>query len=216
MVKYRSYLNPSLPAQDPIVVFVEFSEIESIRQHHIDRNIPGSTVGDDELRSRVYAELQLRETSHVKELQTHLATERQARGPYMKTWYGGRNTAVARHYPVQVSNEGLVRIEWSVRPRLSRFIADMSPYLQTVPAVRSSVDYRQAAGFTRKEQEEILLELLEAGDRIGAVRSAKHLYGFDTTRAVQFLEELAPTYPSGSVRSNEDSSSPVANRMPRT
>jgi hypothetical protein len=53
------------------------------------------------------------------------------------------------------------------------------------------------------------------GDRIGAVRVAKRLYGFDTTRAVPFLEELSPAYPSGSVRSNEDSSSPIANRMPR-
>jgi hypothetical protein len=173
--------------------FFEFSEIVSIRQHRIDRNIPGSTAGDDELRSHVYAELQLRDTSHVRELQTHLATERQARGPYMKTWYGGRNTAVTRHYPVQVTNEGLVRIEWSVRPRLSRFIEEMNPYLRAAPAVRSSVDYRQAAKLTRKEQEQILLELLEAGDRIGAERAAKHLYGFDTTRAVQFLEELSPT-----------------------
>jgi hypothetical protein len=193
MVKYRSYLNPSLPKEDPIAVLIEFSEIESIRQHRIDRNIPGGTIGDDELRSHVYAELQLRNTSQVKELQTHLASERQARGPYLKTWYGGRNTAVARHYPVQVTNAGLVRIEWSVRPRLSRFIEEMSPYLQAIPAVRSSVDYRQAANLDKKEQEEILLELLEAGDRIGAVRAAKHLYGFDTTRAVQFLQELSPT-----------------------
>jgi len=216
MVKYHSYLNPSLPEQDPIAVFIEFSEIESIREHRIDRNIPGSTVGDDELRSHVYAELQLRDTSQVKELQLHLAAERQAHGPHIKTWYGGRETAVTRHYPVQVTSAGLVRIEWSVRPRLPRFIEAIGPYLHAAPAVRSSLDYRQAGNLARKEQEEILLELLEAGDRIGAVRAAKHLYGFDTTRAVQFLEELSPAYPSGSVRSNEDASSPTANRIPRT
>ena len=134
----------------------------------------------------------------------------------MKTWYGGRRTAVSRHYPVQITNEGLVRIEWSVRPPLTRFLDDMRPYVEEAPMLRSSVDYRQAGTLTRKEQEEILLELLEAGDRIGAMRAAKHLYGFDTTRAVQFLEQLLPTYASGSARSNEESSSPVANRIPRT
>src|SRR5206468_3875172 len=140
---------------------------------------------------------QLRNKSRLKELETHLAAERQSRGPYMKTWYGGRRTAVSRHYPVQITNEGLVRIEWSVRPPLTRFLDDMRPYVEEAPLLRSSVDYRQAGTLTRKEQEEILLELLEAGDRIGAMRAAKHLYGFDTTRAVQFLEELLETYASG-------------------
>src|SRR5262245_12616153 len=130
MVKYRSYLNSSLPQEDPIAVFIEFSEIESIRRHDIERNIPGSTVGDDELRSQVYAELQLRNRSQVGELETHLAAERKTPGPYMKTWYGGRRKALSRHYPVQVTNEAVVRIEWSVRPRLSQFLDELRPYVQ--------------------------------------------------------------------------------------
>jgi hypothetical protein len=215
MVKYRSYLNSSLPEEDSVAVFIDFSEIESIRRHDVERNIPGSTVGDDELRSQVYAELQLRNKSQVGELETHLAAERKRPGPYMKTWYGGRRTALSRHYPVQVTSESVVRIEWSVRPKLSHFLDELKPYLQAAPPVRSSVDYRKAGELPRKEQEEILIELLQAGDRIGATRTARHLYGFDTTRAVQFLEELSPTYASGSSRSNDDSS-PMANRIPRT
>ena len=192
-VKYRSYLNANLPEEDPIAVLIEFSEIESIRRHDIERNIPGSTMGDDELRSHVYAELQLRNKSQVVELKTHLAGERQTPEPYTKTWYGGRRKALSRHYPVQVTNEAVVRIEWGVRPGLPQFLDELKPYMQSAAPVRSSVDYRKADELPRKEQEEILLELLEAGDRIGAMRAARHLYGFDTTRAVQFLEELSHT-----------------------
>ena len=196
MVKYRSYLNSSLPLENPIAVFIDFSEIEWIRQHHVERNIPGSTMGEDELRSHAYAELQLRNKSQIEELETHLALERQTRGPYIKTWYGGRRTALSRHYPVQVTNEALIRIEWSVRPRLSRFLDELRPYLQPAPTVRSSVDYRQAGNLPRKEQEEILLDLIEAGDRIGSYVRPGICMGSDTTRAVRrvFLEELSPTY----------------------
>ncbi len=195
LVKYRSYLNPGLPAEDPVVVFISFSEVEWIRENRMRRNIPGGTRGDDDVRLQTYAELKVRNESDLKELETHLAAERQTRGPYLKTWYGGRCRSLSLDYPVHIANDGIVRIEWRVRPKVSGFLAEMKPYVAEAPGLRSSVDYRDAEKLNAKQQEEMLLELLSTGDRIGALRAAKHLYGFDTTRAVQFLEELSPTGP---------------------
>jgi hypothetical protein len=36
-----------------------------------------------------------------------------------------------------------------------------------------------------------LLDLIESGDRVSAVKVIKLLYGYNTTRAMQFLEELS-------------------------
>ena len=212
LVKYRSYLNPGLPAQDAVVVFIPFSEIEWVRKNRVRKNILGGTRGGDELRFQTYAELKIRNESDLKELEKHLAAERQMQGPYLKTWYGSRRRGISRHYPVYIDSGGVVRIEWRVRPKLSAFLAEMKSHVAEAPGPRSSVDYRNADKLTAKQQEEILLELLATGDRIGALRAARHLYGFDMTRAVQFLEELSPTSSSSS---NVDSSSPSANRIPR-
>jgi hypothetical protein len=129
-------------------------------------------------------------------LETHLSAERRTPGPYVKKWYGG-SSSVSRHYPVQTA-EGVIRIEWGVRPRVSSFVSEMKSYVAEVGPVKTSLDYREAEKLTTGQQEEILLELLATGNRIGALRAAKHLYGFDTTRAVQFLEELSPTGSKGS------------------
>jgi hypothetical protein len=87
----------------------------------------------------------------------------------------------------------VLRIEWGVWPKVSGFLADMKPFVVEGPELHSSVDYRDAVQLDAKRQEEILLELLATGDRIGALRTVRQLYGFDTTRAVQFLEQLSPT-----------------------
>lgn len=195
LVKYRSYLNPRLPAEEPVVVSIPFSEIEWVRKNRMRQYIPGGTTGDDELRFHTYAELKIRNESNLKELEKHLAAERQVQGQYLKTWYGNRRRGISRHYPVYIAGDGVVRIEWRVRPKVSAFLADMKSYVPETPGIRSSLDYRNADKLTAKQQEEILLELLATGDRIGALRAARHLYGFDTTRAVEFLEELSPATP---------------------
>jgi hypothetical protein len=189
LTKYRSYLNPGLPSSDPVAVFIPFAEVEWIRAHYSWQNLPGSHPGDDEQHRLKFAEICLRSGADREGLKERLAAERQTQGPKRKTWYGSSQTLM-RHHPVSLSAEGLLRIQWDVRPGLKDFLAGMKGHVTVAPDVKTELDYRSLSTAERKIQEDRVLELLSTGDRVGALRVVKHLYGFDTTRAIQFLEEL--------------------------
>ena len=53
--------------------------------------------------------------------------------------------------------------------------------------------FRSLGTASPQEQEKVLLELIATGDRIGAIKVIRLLYGYDLTRAVQFLDELSQT-----------------------
>ncbi len=189
LVKYRTYLNHHFPSEDMTVVYMPFAEIEWVREHRVQRNIPGAVPGNDMRNRFKYAEFKLPD-QQIRELDNRLASERLTPAPKGSRWFGNAQTS-SPHYPVQVVKDGLVRVEWGVRPKLQAFLAEIGNFVQVKPQAGTSVDYRLIAGMPKAEQEQRLLELVESGDRMGAVKVAKLLYGYNTTEAVKFVNEFS-------------------------
>ena len=189
LLKYRSYLNPRLSAQDPVAVWIPFFEVAWIRGNHLQETLPGHDKGEEELRRLTFAEIKLRSNVDPAPLQTRLSEERKIWGPPEKTWYGSRK-GVTRHYPVSLSPEGLLRISWQVHPGLNDFLSEVKFSAVVTEDVKTETSYRDVLEAASKEQEDLILDLLARGDRLGAARVAQRLYGYDTTRAMAFLKEL--------------------------
>ncbi len=190
LVKSRSYLNYHFDSSDLVVAYFDYGDIEFARSHRVRQDFPGGT-DEDTVKVTRFVELKMRDPALLKELETQLAAERDRLAPYQGRWIRCRTKS--NHYPLSVSPEGLVRIEWNVWPRLKRFLEEISPQIQVNAAAGSRQDFRSLGTASPQEQEKVLLELIATGDRIGAIKVIRLLYGYDLTRAVQFLDELSQT-----------------------
>lgn len=193
-VKFRSYLNSHFDPADAIVVHIAYSEIEYVCDHRIRQDVPGQSRGDVETRYLRFAEFKLRDEDAIRQIEESISRERARKAPI-----GGRFIRYRRkydEYPVQV-DDGLLRIRWSVRPRLTAFIADIAQYVPVQDRISSREDFRDLRKASPRDQEDALLGLIASGDRFGAIRMIRQIYGYDLTRAVQFLDDLSTTKPHG-------------------
>src|SRR5262249_11389343 len=119
LIKFRSYLNYHFHEKDPVVVDIPYIQIEFVRAHPVRQTEPDSDRHGDVTKFIRYAELKVRNTALVKQLEERLAEERDRQAPQEGRLI--RSRTKVSHYPLLVTNEGLVRIEWQVWPRLKKF-----------------------------------------------------------------------------------------------
>lgn len=180
LVKFRSYLNYHFPSDDLTVFSIPFCDIEWMHEDRIEGKLLGTTREDDMRYRHRCAELKVA-NELTSELHPYLARERELKS--------GRS--FSRHYPVQIVNEGVVRIEWEVQPSLEEFLREVGQYVSVRPTTDTFVDFTKLKTQPKPEQERRLIELVEAGNRIDAVRTARYLYDFNLNEAVRFIDELA-------------------------
>jgi hypothetical protein len=188
LIKFRTPLNYHFEPETLAAVHLDYSDIEFARAHRVRQEVPGSTPSDNTTKFMKYAEFKLRDERLLKDLDARLAAERTRKGPVE----GGliKRRSKSGHYPVHISSDGFVRIEWYVTPSLKKFMADISGYVAVRDAVGSGKDFRNLQDVSVAEQESALIELIASGDRMAALSAVKQLYGYKTTRAVQFVNEL--------------------------
>lgn len=95
-----------------------------------------------------------------------------------------------RHFPVRLSASHRLRIEWNVVPAIEFILERLTRYTSVRPEERSVRDFVNLDRLARAEQEAKLLELMEAGDTVGAISVARRLYGYDMAQAKDFVEGL--------------------------
>jgi len=66
----------------------------------------------------------------------------------------------------------------------------LSRHTEVGDIVQRRCDYSKLRGMDRKQQEERLLQLAQAGDKIAAIKIARNLYGYDLRAARDFVEDL--------------------------
>ena len=87
-----------------------------------------------------------------------------------------------------------IRVEWRgqctcIVPALPTLMALLRPSVKIAADEREDHDFTKTDG-TRNEQESRVLELLERGQKIAAVKLVQKLYKYDLTQAMRFVEEL--------------------------
>ncbi len=192
-VKLRAFTDHRRPEDDPIVAFIPRREVRWLRTHdqlarHVDRGGDVASTEDDALAAQQYLEIDLH-GGDLAELKTRLERERGAWGSTLVRGIRQKSKGAA----VSIRPEDVIRIDWKtkgtrLRPKLSEAMAHLGREYPMAPDLKS--EQKQAKELERDAQERRLLDMVLQGNTIDAVIVAKNLYGFTTTQAKQFVDDL--------------------------
>jgi hypothetical protein len=163
------------------VLFIPRLAVGWLRAHRRKSWWLGSEPGHEHAIKDTFLEINLKRQD-TADLTRRLAEERQRR----VGWTAG-------HAPLRVLGEDLLRVEWrthrgSLTPKIDQTIRFLGrSYAINLPETSTGA---KAAELDLAAQEARLLELMERGERIQAVKLAQRLYGFDTTEAHRFVNDL--------------------------
>jgi ribosomal protein L7/L12 len=85
---------------------------------------------------------------------------------------------------------GRLQLDWRVAPSAQAFLNAISPCTDIAAPTSRSLDYSELKGMRREQQEQRLLQLAQAGQKIAAIKIARELYGYDLTQGRAFVEDL--------------------------
>ena len=187
-VQYRSYLNYQLPSDELSVVFIPYGEMASARlvREHIKTPDPAQQ-GATQTKTVRYVELEL--SRDAESLAKALQTEEAEKAPMEKHWHGKSSTLYS-DYPVTMSTPPFLRIRWDVVPSAQKFLDILRPYTPVVEPISVTQDFMHLTTLPPEEQKERLRELLERGDLVTAIYTARRLYGCDLGEAKKIVEQL--------------------------
>jgi hypothetical protein len=192
-IKLRRFSDHRLPKHDPIVAFIPRRELRWLRGHgQLARQVgKGGDVAsreDDRLGRQNYLEIAL----YGEGAEAIAACLKHERTLWVSTFVKGVR-AKAKGAAVSVRPDGVLRIDWSTKgTRLRPKIAEALERLARdyPPAAERESEQVQAKDLDRAAQEQRLLDMARQGNTIDAMIVAKDLYGFTTTEAKLFLDEL--------------------------
>lgn len=185
-VQFRSYLNHNFSVDDPTVVFIAYPEIRSARLVRQRQQIT-DTNGHTTYRTLRLIELDLPE--NAPSLADALATERARSAPGEKRWYGSSATKY-EDYPVRMESPASLQIEWSVVPRVNKFLENVGAYVKVEAPVFVEEDFSKLNGLSKAEQDSRLKKLDAEGQTISAIYLARRFYGCSLADAKARVEEL--------------------------
>ncbi len=102
-------------------------------------------------------------------------------------------TTKSKGAAVSIRPEGVIRIDWKtkatrLRPTLSRTADHLGRTYRLEAELQTAQD--QAKELDKSQQEQRLLDMVLQGNKMDAIIVAKDLYGFTTTQAHQFIDDL--------------------------
>lgn len=185
-IKYRSYLNSHFPPEDLQIVELLFSEIKSVclvRQKEITYVGPGNK---SRTQFAKYLEFILYEP-FSPELPAALQAERNVKdNPDKKIRYRSLD------YPLQTKGNNSFRVCMSgIRPGWKAVLRNLETNGITItPERRETLDYTLPLE-DKKQMDDQLINLVEQGKTLAAVKLARRRYGMGLTDARQFVKELS-------------------------
>ncbi len=188
LIKFRSYLNPHLPADDPQVIKLYFSEIASAKIVKIKMRYK-SINRKTKVEFRKYLDLETT-FDNLHELKQRLKYERNC--AFQSNNGGGKVRTVVEHWPVTVLEDNIIRIEWvSVRPGINKAIEILQRQKITIKEKERIVnDFTRIESLDKEQLESKILELAEREKTFAAIRLAERAFDCSTTEAKEFVESL--------------------------
>ena len=187
IIKYRSFKNWRFSAEDVQAMGFYYSEIAEVRLVREQRTIPGvdrNTVNQYLTFLDFYPR-----NADTSELEAHLQAEQKAEPP-------GNFKTIYRDYPVEVLPGGIVRLRWSISagykisPSPKKAIEYLGRYVKTAAAGSAKVDLTYRSDLSPEEGDANILKLAKSGDKTGAVKFTRQIYGSTLSEAVAFVEKL--------------------------
>ena len=188
-INLRSYLNHELPP-GRTVIHLPYDEIDDVCEHvwkRAEQSSDGTTMWTDR-----YLDIRL-VVPVAEELRAELAEE--LRRHVTCSHLGGLVKSRSRngHAPVTISSDDTIRLAWRgrfdwVSPPLRRILRELEGRVTVGSATHS--DLSNLKTLTSEEIDSLTLQLVESGDRMGAVKLLKDRRSYSTTEAHRFVEEL--------------------------
>jgi hypothetical protein len=178
IIKYRSFENWRMPADDVQAVGFDFTEIAWARKFHEQRTFKGM---DDSTRSEsiTYVDFCLN-TTDTDALETHLQAER------ARNW-----KFVSREYPVELLPEGILRVRWTgIFPRADAALQKLARELKIADAVSEKTDFTSKKIQTVEEKDAQILKLLNSGDKMTAIKLTREVYGCSLSDAIKYVDDV--------------------------
>lgn len=181
-LQFRSYLNHHFPDEVPTILYLPWADIAAAQESVVHTSEVDSD-GHSGINAKRYLDLHLNRTD-TEAIRQAIAAET-ARKQTTK----GRSSMRFHHVPVQVPQQGVVRVEWRGRKVLKALKAHLTirPKRHTGHGHASAVDDRAAVSDDREDQ---IIKLIEQGNRIAAIRTVRSLYGTSLTEARTFVDDL--------------------------
>ncbi len=177
-LQYRSYLNHRLPPQDRTVVFLPFAEIRAARRVSETRRTPDSD-GGTVTRRLTWAELRLQ--GDLTALREALAEEHRRRPARGGLWLD---------YPLRITAEAALQVRWDVTPGVERFLQALGSHAIVEPSRVTNTDFDWIDSLSAQDQRLRLIDLVQAGDSLTAIRLARKIHGFSLAESKDFVESL--------------------------
>jgi hypothetical protein len=187
LIQFRSYLNYHFPAADQTVAYIPYEEIRSAHAVRYENIVMGHRATFTESRRGWLVELEL--SGEAEALSAALSAEASRSGPREKRWYGSTSYRYC-DVPARMSSPTTLQLQWQATPSARAFVAALSRHIEVGETVQTRRDYGSLRGMNRQQQEEQLLQLAQAGDKIAAIKIARNLYGYDLRAARDFVEDL--------------------------
>lgn len=185
-IKFRSYMNASFPPEDLVVALVPWHEIEWARQlkEHLSYRSSSSKGGTTHEFS-TYLELKLN-SRDLENLSQHLRRERTRKSPRGAAW---------RHYPVQLDEEGHLKIKWSARPKVATALEALKSRVTIRKPLKLRTALEKPARESTEEAEQAIIRLVEEGKTFAAIAAVRKAYTMSLTDAKQFVDDLVQNGP---------------------
>jgi hypothetical protein len=191
-VMLRNYRNPHAPGDGPTVVSFSPGEIASVGREVLQLSSPAVNNGRRTYWNEYRLELRLRDAAPPAFVAA-LKAERDRKPPQegmvrSKSYYAS---------PVTLDDDGrTIRILWMGRfdwitPRLKRTLAVLErTFLRHEDSI---INRRNTEAMSAAELDDLVLRLLESGQKIDAVKLLTRHRGMSTTQAVRFADDLLAT-----------------------
>ncbi len=187
-VKFRSYLNSDLPANDKQIVSFSCSEIKSVNITK-QRIIAYSSGNSTSTSFHTFLDINFARPD-LTQLKDQIKEERKKR---IKTRHGSFKN---NHYPVAVVDEDTVRIEWRsptdiVVPGIKKVLDAFREYNVTVaPTIKEVIDTTGRDKKDKAKAEDNIIKLAERGNIMAATKLARKTYKMKLADAREFVEGL--------------------------
>lgn len=190
-INLRSYQNREFPPA-PVVLFVPYVEIANVAEHRVKQSDRTSRSSKRSTWTDRFLDIRLREPA-IPELEKEIAEERRRKLTRELLGSEIRSHSRANHVPVTVPNDSTIRVAWRgmgdyVVPSLETVLQELAEYCTVEsPTERNLADVE---AMTPDQIDALILERVEHGETIAAMKLLEEKKGFTTTEAKNFVDEL--------------------------
>ncbi|MEX2169724.1 MAG: hypothetical protein WD851_10465 [Pirellulales bacterium] len=189
LLNLRTYSNRRF--EDALtVVRIEYPEIDAVRKHVAKHAAPGSD--NEERWSEKSLDLVFK-TAVPKEVVAALREENRRKNPGRR-FLGITVSGGEKRSPVTIPAANVLRVSWTgkhswVTPRLGRVLSMLDGFVAVGEETREDqTDWRTMSDL---QFDELVLDMVQRGDRMTAGKLLQERRGYSLTQAKQFVDELA-------------------------